>query len=99
MTDSVNNPPFEDVQIRCPKLGGPVSFEYCRIEGRPHPCQKSIKCWSFHFDAEAFFREILSPEEFDECFLEPPPSKVTTLIELIEQARKSLEDRKKEPSS
>jgi hypothetical protein len=97
MTDSRSNQPFEEIEIRCPKLGGPVSFEYCRIERQSRPCQKAIKCWSFHFDVEAFFREALAPEEFEQCFLEPPPSKVTTLIELIEQARKTLENKQKEP--
>jgi len=99
MTDSSCSPPFEDIQIRCPKLGGPVSFEYCRIERNPRPCQKTIKCWSFHFDVEALFREILTLEEFGECFLESPPSKVATLLELIEQARKTLEEKQKAPSS
>ena len=96
MTDFPCNPPFEEIEIRCPKLGGPVTFEYCRIERQPRPCHRAIKCWSFHFDVDAFFRGILTREEFEECFLEPPPSKVATLMELIEQARKTLENKQKE---
>jgi hypothetical protein len=73
-----------------------VNFEYCRIESQQRPCQKIITCWSIHFDVDAYLRAILTPEEFEECFLEPPRPKVVTLIELIEQARKTLENKQKQ---
>ncbi|MBI4966463.1 MAG: hypothetical protein HY913_24495 [Desulfomonile tiedjei] len=96
MKDSSFSPPFEETEIRCPRLGGPVTFGYCRIERQQRPCQRAIKCWSGHFDVAAFFRERLTPDEFDACFLEQPLSKVVTLIELIEQARKTLENKQKQ---
>jgi hypothetical protein len=82
------NPPYEEKQIRCPKLGGPVFFEYCRVERHDRPCQSALICWSQLFDVEQFFRETMTPEEFEQCFLEPPRPKIVTLIELIENARK-----------
>lgn len=82
------NPPYEEKQIRCPKLGGPVFFEYCRVERHDRPCQRAMICWASSFDVEQFFRETLAPEEFEECFLQPPRPKIVTLVELIENARK-----------
>jgi hypothetical protein len=94
MTDSNTHPTYEEKEIRCPKLGGPVNFEYCKVEQSGLPCSRAINCWSIHFDAEAFFRESLSPEQFAECFLKAAPSKVTTLLELIEKARKLTEEKR-----
>jgi hypothetical protein len=87
MTSSVD-PPYEEKQIRCSKLGNPVFFEYCRVERQHFPCQRALDCWSSFFDVERFFRDRLTPEEFDECFLQPPRPKVVTLVELIENAKK-----------
>jgi len=89
MPDSPSSTPYEEKEIRCPKLGHQVSFEYCRVEQHDRPCSRALICWSVHFDVEALFREILTPEEFERCFSQPPPSKIVTLVELIERARKA----------
>ena len=86
--------PYEEMPIRCPRLGGPVTFGYCKIESMGRPCSKALDCWFAHFDVEAFFREVLSEEEFRECFARAPTPKMVTLIELIENARKAAEDAK-----
>lgn len=91
MTDSSTRPPFEEIEIRCPRLGGPVSFEYCRVEEHGAPCARSIVCWSVHFDVKRFFEETLTPEEFQERFHRAPPSKLVTLLDLIEQARNVID--------
>jgi hypothetical protein len=96
MKSTSSNPPYEEKQIRCPKLGGPVNFEFCRVEGRELPCGRALACWSHYFDVEAYFRKILSAEDFDKCFVQPQPSILCTLIELIEKARKLTETGSKE---
>jgi len=88
MADSGKNPPYEETQIRCPRLGGTVNFEYCRVERIDRPCARSLVCWAAHFDVEGYFREVLSAEAFDSCFAKEPQSKIASLIELIEQAKK-----------
>ncbi len=90
--------PYEDKEIRCPKLGGQVTFSYCKIETGTRPCARAIACWTGYFDVESHFRENLTEEEFRECFEKPPPSRVATLLELVEQARK-LAEQKREPES
>jgi hypothetical protein len=91
MTDTPTRPPFEEIQIRCPRLGGLVSFEYCRVEEQGGPCTRAIICWSVHFDAKCFFEETLTPEEFQERFHRAPSSKLVTLLDLVEQARKVID--------
>lgn len=90
--------PYEDKEIRCPKLGGPVTFSYCRMETGSRPCSRALGCWSVYFDAESYFLENLTEQEFRECFEKPPPSRLTTLLELVEQARK-LTEPKPDPDS
>jgi len=88
MTTDSPTSSYEEKQIRCPRLGGPVTFGYCRIEDLGRPCFRAIGCWAAIFDVEGFFRESMSDQDFNECFSKRPHSKVDTLIELIERARK-----------
>ena len=47
-----------------------------------------LACWSNYFDVEAYFRRRLPPEDFEkECFVRLQPTKLCTLMELIEKAR------------
>ncbi|MBM4328731.1 MAG: hypothetical protein FJ118_16380 [Deltaproteobacteria bacterium] len=94
MTESRSKALYEEREIRCPRLGGPVTFAYCRVENAGRPCPRTIVCWQAYFDAETFFREIMTPEEFAETFLQPPRPKMATLIELIEQAKKLAEEKR-----
>ena len=94
MADSTAETPYEEEQIRCPKLGHQVSFGYCRVERYDLPCQKAIACWNDRFEVEELFRHGLTPEQFEEAFLKPPTPKLVTLVELIERARKLAENNK-----
>jgi hypothetical protein len=80
-------------QIRCPRLGGEVTFAYCQREQGDLPCSRVILCWQAHFPVEEYFRERLTEEEWKACFDSPGQDKMTTLVELIEAAKK-----RKDPS-
>jgi len=88
MTDSSSVPPYDEKQIRCPKLGGQVNFAYCRVEKGGQACPRAIACWTEHFDVESYFRKALSPNDFESCFSRPPQPKLVTLVELIERAQR-----------
>ena len=90
--------PYEEKEIRCPKLGGSVTFSYFKIESGAKPCSRSITCWTDLFDVKGHFRETMTEEEYRDCFETSPPSRVTTLLELVERARK-VADRKPDPDS
>ncbi|NCC95178.1 MAG: hypothetical protein EOM10_18260 [Opitutae bacterium] len=79
----------DDLQRRCPRLGGPVRFAYCRqtaADGRV--CPKILDCWWERFDVATLMREVLSEEDFARLTADHrPPNKVASLIDLIRQAR------------
>ena len=68
-------------------LGHEVTFSYCRRPARDLPCRKVLDCWWQAFDVEDFLRRHFSQEQLA-GILAPPPPKVATLVELIEQARR-----------
>ena len=87
MEESSSEPTYEEREIRCPKLGGPINFGYCRQENSGLPCSKALNCWSPYFDAETLFRKALTDAQFEDCFFKAPQTKMTTLLELIERAK------------
>jgi hypothetical protein len=74
--------------LRCPKLGGEVTFAYCQREGGDLPCPRTIACWQPYFPVEIYLRTRLTQEQWQRCFNRVPKEKVITLIELIEAAKK-----------
>ena len=82
--------PIEDFEMRCPRLGGPVNFGYCRRGGADdRPCFKILDCWGQRFDVVDHLQSRLSPEAFKALGRRRPPDKITSLIDLIAQARKN----------
>lgn len=80
----------DDLDIRCPRLGSSVSFGYCRTGGDGQsPCFKVFDCWWESFDVVAYFKARLSEEEFAKLALSRPKPKVSSLLELIGQARRN----------
>lgn len=79
----------DHLELRCPKLGGEVTFAYCLMEGGDLPCPRTIVCWQPYFPVETLLREKLTQEQWDRCFGQEPKEKIVSLIELIEAAKKS----------
>jgi len=84
-----STPPDDDYLIRCPRLGHQIYFSYCRRENRGLPCFKALACWYPHFLVEDYFREQLSPEEWEKAFNYSAKTKTVSLLELIEEAKKA----------
>ena len=82
-----SEPPEDDVQIRCPRLGHQINFAYCRSENIGLPCFKTLDCWYNLFDVHAYFSEKLTKEDFEKSFLNKVKPKVSSLFDLIEQAK------------
>jgi hypothetical protein len=79
---------LENMEIRCPKLGGEVTFAYCLKEAGELPCARIIHCWQPYFPVEDFIRKRLTAEDWQRCFNQKPKEKISTLLELIEAAKK-----------
>ncbi|MBW2557740.1 MAG: hypothetical protein JRD69_02695 [Deltaproteobacteria bacterium] len=79
---------YEDLEIRCPRLGGEVTFAYCLQERDNLPCQRVITCWQGYFPVETYLKEKLTPEEWGRCFNQLPKDKISTIFEIVEAAKK-----------
>ena len=83
---------YEEKEIRCPRLGGEVTFGYCSREASGNPCYRALFCWSPYFQVEVFFKEKLGEEAFHECFDKTVQPKLVTLVDLIEKARNTTKE-------
>lgn len=82
----------DHLERRCPRLGGSVTFQYCMNYGDEElPCFKIFDCWWEYFDVVAYVQEKLSEDQFNRLANSKPKPKVTSLIDLIQQA-KGLKD-------
>lgn len=87
----------ECLEIRCPRLGGTVSFNYCRTTGEENlPCWKVFDCWWESFDVVAYLRAYLSEDEIKRIANTKPKPKITSLVELIEKAKQNVAAEKKD---
>ncbi|MEW5734344.1 MAG: hypothetical protein AB1921_05795 [Thermodesulfobacteriota bacterium] len=78
---------------RCPRLGSPVLFAYCRITGEAGlPCFKIFDCWWEKFDVVSFLKEEMDPADFEKLTGFKPKPKVVSLVELIEKAKRRTEE-------
>ena len=83
------NQNIDSLERRCPRLGSPVTFRYCRETGKGDlPCWKVIDCWWEYFDVVSVLQENFSEEEFAQIINARPKPKLTSLIELVEAAKK-----------
>ncbi|MCP4688890.1 MAG: hypothetical protein GY859_12625 [Desulfobacterales bacterium] len=73
---------------RCPRLGGDVSFKYCRTVGNDElPCWKTADCWWERFDVMTYLRENVAEDDLEALLEKRPKPKVLNILELIEQAK------------
>jgi hypothetical protein len=78
----------DQLERRCPRLGGPITFQYCRLCGDTGlPCWKIFDCWWEDFDITDFLKENLPGDSFDRLIDTKPKPKLNGLIELIEQVK------------
>jgi N utilization substance protein B len=76
------------LEQRCPRLGGPVSFKYCRTTGEGGmPCFKVMDCWWETFDVRTYLENTLSEAAFKSILEAKPPDKIASILDLIEQAK------------
>lgn len=77
-----------DKLARCPRLGDEMPFSYCLQESGALPCSRIISCWSPVFDVESFLHEKMKDHEWKKFRNAQPKDKVSTLIEIIEAAKR-----------
>jgi len=85
---SIND--HDDRKRRCPQLGHDVPFSYCRAVADGLPCRRVVDCWQDFFDANTYIRDHYSEEQIKAIFT-PPRPKITSILEIIERAKKACE--------
>lgn len=67
-------------------LGHAVNFLYCRTTAEGIPCRKIMDCWFETLPIKDYLEEHINQEQLKTLF-NPPESKVSSLLDLIEKAR------------
>ena len=80
------------IVIRCPQLGGEVPFHYCRTVNEDLPCRGILVCWEFRIEISKFLSEHYSFEQIDRVFAPPTQTRIETILELVERAKKMKEE-------
>lgn len=83
---------YDELLIRCPMLGGEVPFRYCRTLNEELPCHKIIICWEFRIEIGKFINEHYSFEQIQKTLAPPTKSRLETILELVEKAKKIKEE-------
>lgn len=74
---------------RCPRLGHPVTFGYCRQPASAQPCNKIFDCWWEYFEVVAFMSTHYDAPTLA-ALSAPPQPKTLTLLDLVHQAQQRL---------
>lgn len=81
---------------RCPQLGNPVTFGYCRGLSQSLPCPRVVSCWGGVFDIEGFLREHFDPVELSRAWSRARRGRVEIIADTL---RRVHERRGTEPNS
>lgn len=69
-------------------LGHAVPFKYCRSTVDGVPCRKIMDCWFEILPIREYVEKHFSSEEREKIF-SAPGDKVTSLLDLIQKAKKN----------
>ena len=84
---------FDQIEVRCPRLGGEVSFGYCRLVADGLPCERALICFERKFPVAEYFRRVLKEATFRQCFEEgPTEDRYQRLLRKVSQTKK-MKDR------
>jgi hypothetical protein len=83
---------YDTLILRCPQLGGEVPFKYCRTLNEDLPCRKIVVCWEFRLEIAKFLGEHYSIDQIERALAPPIKSRIETILELIEKAKKINEE-------
>ena len=78
---------FDEQEIRCLQLGGPVTFHYCRRMNGGLPCKLVIGCWQGRLGVLKFLADNFTGDQLRQAFTPSPGSKLERLVALIERSR------------
>lgn len=72
---------------RCPMLGGPVHFGYCRKLNEGLPCARILECWLQKLPLVEFLKTNYSVEEIQRVFSAKKKGRIERMVETVEETR------------
>ena len=83
---------FDELDTRCPRLGGTIPFDYCRKVAEGFPCSRSLVCWEMQFPVIEYMRRILTEDEWETVFNQVPQSRMEKILEIADRCREHAPD-------
>ena len=78
---------YDKLKVRCPPLGGEVTFIYCRSVNQGLPCRNIINCWAERIEIGKFLQENFSTQDLIKCLSIEPKTKLERILELINKTK------------
>ncbi len=69
-----------------------MPFHYCRTQEGQSLCPRILDCWWERLDVRGFVEEHYGAEEVERLQNRQPGSKMGTILELIQQAKRHAEN-------
>ena len=82
----------DSLRIYCSQLGGEIPFRYCRTVNERLPCRRILICWEFRVEIARFLHEHYSFDQIGRALAPPPKTRIETLLEVIEKAKRMKEE-------
>lgn len=79
---------FDHLEIRCPILGHPLHFSYCRCTQGNVPCRKILDCWHQRIPIQQFVHQHFDRETVQRLVAAPKP-KLMSILEIAQRAKAS----------
>lgn len=73
---------YQSLMIRCPRLGGEVSFSFCEKEAGDLPCRMVVSCWAARFPVEEYLQETLTEDARNRFSNQRPKDRLTTILDI-----------------
>jgi hypothetical protein len=71
---------------RCPMLGGPVHFGYCRTMNDGLPCARVLGCWLQRLPLVEFLKANYSPDQLQQALTATTKGRIERIMEGVENA-------------
>ena len=88
----------DEEQIYCRRLGRGGTFGYCRRESVTDPCSRIVQCWIERIDILGYLEQKHGAGFVDEFLNRGTKDKITSIIEIVEKAKKRVESENKSES-
>jgi hypothetical protein len=79
---------------RCPQLGGPVEFAYCRRMNQSLPCGRLAMCWGERIGIPAFLEEHYTTDEITQIVATATRSRMDIVSQTLQRVLGQRSDAK-----